>query len=527
MSKVPKIGAFVLESLTTGMYTEPLDAVREFIQNAADSIRAAEEQGLIREGHGRIEIIVDPKERALRIRDNGVGIPQDKVVSSLIDIGMSAKDIAKDAGFRGIGRLAGIAYCDELKFTTSAAGETSATEVYLDCKEIRQAFSPSMRQVEQLADVIANNSCDVSQRCASKMHFFEVAMCGITHNASAFLDWRRLEEYLSQVAPVPFDAQRFLFAPTIRDWVAKHGLSIPTVTLLIETPRVKREVFKPYKGHYKTALTKGGQYPIEIKGVRFFPEDPSPDSPFWLWFGETDLLGRIDDPRAAGLRLRKHNISLGGAARPAELFAQVAESNRRFNAYYIGEIHVVTPGAIPNARRDGFEDLGAWPEIKEALAPFIRERCEEIRETSRARSRPVAKVIASAQKVIEDAKERIENGLVSKKERDNLLERVQKEHTRAKAALRTRKRPEDAKKVKKVIRQLGSLEETLEHFKDFAVRKVRPDLDRKQRRILRDVLKIINEKMAARPCPKRDECYRLLRSAILEKFQVAEDKADS
>ena len=33
MNRTPKIGAFVLETLTTGMYTNPLDSIREYIQN--------------------------------------------------------------------------------------------------------------------------------------------------------------------------------------------------------------------------------------------------------------------------------------------------------------------------------------------------------------------------------------------------------------------------------------------------------------------------------------------------------------
>jgi len=47
MNKKPRIGAFVLESLTSGMYTNPMDAIREYIQNSADSIRIAEKFGYI------------------------------------------------------------------------------------------------------------------------------------------------------------------------------------------------------------------------------------------------------------------------------------------------------------------------------------------------------------------------------------------------------------------------------------------------------------------------------------------------
>lgn len=41
------IGKFTLESLTTGMYSEPESCYREYIQNAVDSLDSAIEQGIL------------------------------------------------------------------------------------------------------------------------------------------------------------------------------------------------------------------------------------------------------------------------------------------------------------------------------------------------------------------------------------------------------------------------------------------------------------------------------------------------
>ena len=89
----PKIGAYVLESLTTGMYTRPLDAIREYIQNSADSIRKAEEEGLVGDNQGRIDVTINKSNRTLTIKDNGSGISVDDIFTKLLDIGMSSKDI--------------------------------------------------------------------------------------------------------------------------------------------------------------------------------------------------------------------------------------------------------------------------------------------------------------------------------------------------------------------------------------------------------------------------------------------------
>ena len=52
----PHFGAFVLESLTLGMYGESHNALREYIQNGFDSLRTAVRDRLIRSDEARIEV---------------------------------------------------------------------------------------------------------------------------------------------------------------------------------------------------------------------------------------------------------------------------------------------------------------------------------------------------------------------------------------------------------------------------------------------------------------------------------------
>ena len=54
--------------------------------------------------------------------------------------------------------------------------------------------------------------------------------------------------------------------------------------------------------------------------------------------------------RVKGLRLRSGNVQVGGHTLLEELFAEP-----RFNAWSVGEIHVVDRRVIPNGRRDHYE----------------------------------------------------------------------------------------------------------------------------------------------------------------------------
>ena len=56
LSFTPYFGGFILETLTVGMYGEPRNAIREYIQNGFDSIQRARETGILASDGGRIEI---------------------------------------------------------------------------------------------------------------------------------------------------------------------------------------------------------------------------------------------------------------------------------------------------------------------------------------------------------------------------------------------------------------------------------------------------------------------------------------
>lgn len=212
----PKVGAFVLETLTTGMYTQPLDTLREFVQNAADSIWKGRQRGTL-SGKGRIEVELSPEHRSLVVRDDGVGLEDEVAADKLLNIGMSDKEFAEDAGFRGIGRLAGMAYCKKLRFSTTAHGHKASTTVEFDCEGIRTEISPHQRKADELADVLERHSNVSHAKCKPGDHFFEVSMLGIGRQFDVFLDWEFLERYLSQVAPVDFEPGRFMWARKVHD----------------------------------------------------------------------------------------------------------------------------------------------------------------------------------------------------------------------------------------------------------------------------------------------------------------------
>ena len=70
-----QVGKYTLESLTTGMYSDPKIVYREYIQNSVDSLENAVSTGLIEPQSMRIDIVVNAEDSFISIRDNGTGIP--------------------------------------------------------------------------------------------------------------------------------------------------------------------------------------------------------------------------------------------------------------------------------------------------------------------------------------------------------------------------------------------------------------------------------------------------------------------
>lgn len=130
-------GANILENLTTGMYQDSKIIYREYIQNSCDQIDKAIKEGILNQGEGKISMWLDPGQRSISIEDNATGIPVALFQRTLGNIADSDKKIGENKGFRGIGRLCGLAYCKELVFTSSAKGEDTISTMVCDAKKMR------------------------------------------------------------------------------------------------------------------------------------------------------------------------------------------------------------------------------------------------------------------------------------------------------------------------------------------------------------------------------------------------------
>lgn len=243
----PHFGAFVLETLTLGMYGESRNAIREYIQNGFDSLRQAVAERLISDREARIEITLDGDLNGLTIRDNGGGLRTENAVSVLASVGASNKDYRRNAGFRGIGRLAGIVFCDTLTFTTKATGQARRTVVTFDAKKLRERMSPQASVEDDAAQTL--ESCVTAKYEDDPDiggHFFEVSLRGFFNPPMECKNHEALSTFVGQVSPLPYSPE-FLHGDAIVERARADNFQIEWVRVFLREGDAEfKELFKPY-----------------------------------------------------------------------------------------------------------------------------------------------------------------------------------------------------------------------------------------------------------------------------------------
>lgn len=202
-----RIGKGLINMLMFQMYGDEKLIYREYVQNARDAINDAVNHGILGAiTDGRISITIDSAKRFIEIRDNGIGIPVERVESVLLDIADSNKDGESSAGQFGIGRLVGGYFCKKLSFRTTYKGEEFASEIVFDIDKIKAILNDE-NDKRDATDVIDSASSRNLYDENKDDHYFIVTLCNIDLQYPALLNKDIIADYLREVAPVDYSAQ--------------------------------------------------------------------------------------------------------------------------------------------------------------------------------------------------------------------------------------------------------------------------------------------------------------------------------
>ena len=364
------VGGDILNLVTTGMYHNPLAIYREYIQNTADAAESSSDPA-----HTHVKITIDPTKRRVTIRDNGPGLSYSDALRELVPIARSRKQRGIHRGFRGIGRLSGLAFAEAVTFRTRITGKQPIIQVRWDGNALR-AHAVQTTQTEH----IIKNCVGVStleSECWPD-HFFEVEIAGIArHAAGSVLNRNTVRAYIGEVCPVPM-ASDFPFVSQIEDLFGQDDRPMTLHVMLTDdrAPVTRRQ-------GANILFSENREDPFsEFETLRIPAVDGNSVAAIG-WVAHSSYFGAI--PKALdlrGLRVREGNIQIGDEDIFDHLFPE-----ERFNRWCVGEVHILDPRVLPNGRRDYFEPGPHTRNLENHLKAIARSIANRCRKASATRNR--------------------------------------------------------------------------------------------------------------------------------------------
>lgn len=502
------IGKNILENLTTGMYADSKVIYREYIQNACDQIDKAIELGIVKQEDADVCIFIDSDKRYISVEDNATGVRETDFVAQLGDIANSDKKVGVDKGFRGIGRLCGLAYCKTLIFSTSYKGENIGSKMVFDAKKMREMLNaPAKYTVDDILSEIVSTGTFPEE---SSNHYFKVELFDINHENTDLLNEQLVREYLSFVAPVPYK-NTFYPRSEIYEHAKELGFKIDEYSIEVNGVQIVK--------NYQNRLYDIANSNTSAKTKKVYDEISSVDFQnfvscngellAWMWYGISRFEKAI--PKAAnpmyGFRLRQGNIQIGDNTAVAQFFKE-----DRGNSYFVGEIFVVSKGLVPNSQRDYFNESPERIELETQLRQFFYETLHKLYHVA-SDTKSDYKKIEAYTNAVSKYQEKSQKGFIDDSEKaqmDAELEAAKKKKDEAERRLARYKESgagnDVEARVRKAIEQKYEDQKTTKRAKDAekSVSKATEEraktkyftdnlskLDRSKRKLVRQIMAII------------------------------------
>lgn len=363
------IGAEIISILTKGMYPEPCDALREYVQNGIDA---------------------DAKNIDIKIRANSVIVDDDgygmdeKTIKKAIRVGLSDKNPNIDVGFRGIGIYSSFHLCDNLHIYSKTKNSTPYF-LGFDFKSIRKILED--QQLARLNGAITGDHLIDLQSILEQHIDFKVLgqaefpkvgtrveMINLHPSFSKTLtDFESVAEYLRQVVPLHFDKKNFKWAKIIEDKISeickKNNTEFKLVNMNLQVGTRIEQLFRPYRNDcFEGEPLEPYFYEVKSTG-NFFGV---------VWGCLNPVRKKISDKELRGFLVKKHGFAIGKRVNVSNYFGRTTYFDR-----YIGEIVVVHPELLPNAPRTDFELSPLRSLFYEALtsvAAKYNEKADEYQE---------------------------------------------------------------------------------------------------------------------------------------------------
>jgi hypothetical protein len=348
------VGASLLDIVSGALYSQVLDVVREYIQNAFDAKAS------------RVHIVLRDDE--IWIRDDGVGLGPATLDQARM-VAVSAKKPG-DVGFRGIGVYSSYNVADSLELITRPRGESGVYVLRINFAKMRaererREANPSLgvlslvdalEQFTVIEDFVGKVPLD------DKKAFAWVRLRNpADHLKDALADENGLTAYLQAAIPLSFPKEH-RHAKQIQKQLAAKGIELRRIQVALTpvgaNPRDAKAAVSFFADAYEELLPPAVRE-LRRNGKRIAV----------LWFCVHRAPRVLPAGVPAGFQMRLNGFGIGDPSL-AQRFWGKAGTGILYR-HLIGEIHAVDPRLRPSAERKHFEDSQARRELEAELTKVL------------------------------------------------------------------------------------------------------------------------------------------------------------
>jgi hypothetical protein len=505
------IGAEIISILTKGMYPDPCDALREYVQNGIDADAK------------NIEIKI--RANSIVLEDDGYGMDEG-TMKKAVRIGISDKNPNIDVGFRGIGIYSSFHLCDSLHIY-SRSDKSNPHILSFDFKKMRYILQE--QQSARLNGKLSGDQLmDLQSLLEKHIEFKEiesaqfpkvgtrVEMVNLHPNfLKALTNFENVSEYLRQVVPLHFDKKNFKWAKVIEDKISgickKYNAEFKLVNINLQVGTRIEQLFRPYRDDcFDGEPIKPYFYEVK-RGGNFFGV---------AWGCLNPLRKKIGDRDLRGFLIKKQGFAIGKRINISKYFVRTTYFDR-----YIGEIVVVHPELLPNAPRTDFELSPLSALFYEALtevAVKYNNNADEYQEFTKGDDllnesiNNLKKIEANISYYAEDTEKLVDIVIEARKIHDNIDGRLKRKGIR-------KKKIEEARQVLKSAKEL---EKEIQNFIKKARRARRKELKGKPPEVksierIKKLPKTEEKRIAVKQPTRLVEVFDILDLTVLDEVKVA------
>ena len=370
------VGRNLLETITSALYESPIILFREYVQNSLDAYNdATKNRGKEKFSDFKVEITIDKEDRKITIIDNGYGIENtEKFMQDMLSFGNSSKaDRSQFIGFRGIGRIAALPFCETLIFENKIENATNIDVCTWQGAKYRELLNSDATDNATFEQTVRSIVDIESKLCkVDNIHYFKVEIINYSPEIEELMEQFNFKASLTRLLPIKY-SDSFKSSKKI-EAKYKEFMNEDLSDFMCSVILDGNELSKSYSDDIHVLdsdiifweireKSNGNQKPGDKIGL------------LWFAFNKKMVASKDND---YGIMVRSKNVLMGNndtfatlCANSKEHVGTYSELTATLRGVY-GELLINSPNLKDNARREWFKTDEYSVYLKYVIVDFMK-----------------------------------------------------------------------------------------------------------------------------------------------------------